>query len=381
MKITANAGELADALALAAALADDARTRKIQALGAICLTTIDAGLEIAGNVLEHALTLTAPATVETAGALAIPGGRLAALATACPRESQIEITTDGAGARALCGRSRFRLPAIPLDDLPAPLTLAAETGHVKLAREEAVKLFTRPLFAASAEPTRYYLNGIFLHDIDEGLAAVGCDGPRLCRVVVPGAGGLSQDRGLIVPRSAVKVILKLLGDKSCKRIVLRRSANLFAVEAARFAFISKLIDGTFPDYARVIPSWADNAVTVAVGDLASALERVAAVVDPDAKTMRLVGLSWTSDEPVLHLCIPGHDELADDIIDAEATGDGKVAVQIHHLRDLINELPGARIRFDAGRGMAPILVTNSDDPHVLAVQMPCVWPFERAEAA
>jgi DNA polymerase-3 subunit beta len=382
VKITASAGELAGALALAAALADDARTRKIQALGAIRLTAIDAGVEIAGNVLDHALTLTAPATIETAGALALPGGRLAALAAGCPRESQIEIAADGTGARVLCGRSRFRLPAIPQDHLPAPLSLKTETERVELAREEALKLFAQPLFAVTTEETRYYLNGVFLHDIDEGLAAVGTDGQRLCRVIIRGVVGLSRDRGLIVPRAAVKIIIKLLGDKSCERIVLRHSATLFAVEAARFAFVSKLVDGTFPDYARLLPSCADTAVTVAKADLAPAVERIAAVVDPAVKTsMQMVGLQWSSDESALHLRVPGHDDLADDVIDAEAAGVGKVAMRILHLRDLIDELPGARIRLDTNGGMGPILVTNPDNPHALAVQMPCVWPFEKSEAA
>src|SRR4051812_14154866 len=107
MKIAASAGELADRLALAAALSDDARVRRIQSLGAIRLTTSDAAVEIAANVLDHALTLTVPATVETAGALALPGERLAALAAGCPPDRQIEISADGAGASVICGRSRF----------------------------------------------------------------------------------------------------------------------------------------------------------------------------------------------------------------------------------------------------------------------------------
>jgi DNA polymerase-3 subunit beta len=332
MKITADAGELADALALAAALSDDARVRRIASLGAIRLTATDAGVEITANVLDHALVLTAPATVETAGALAMPGERLAALAAGCPGDREIEIGADGTGARIVCGRSRFRLPVIPQDELPAPLALDAETGRVELAREEALKLFAQPLFAVATEQTRYYLNGIFLHDIDGALAAAGTDGHRLCRVVIPGAAGLSQDTRLIVPRAAVKIILKLLADKSCERITLRRSATLFAVEAARFAFVSKLIDTEFPAYQRLIPQQSSgNVVTVARAELALALDRVAAVIDPGL--MRVVGLQWAPDDPVLRLCVPEHD-LADDIVDAEVEGAGKTAVQIRHLQEL-----------------------------------------------
>ena len=280
MKIAANAGEFADALALAAALSDDARVRRIQSLGAIRLTTADAAVEISANVLDHALTLTVPATVETAGALALPGERLAALAAGCPGDREIEIGADGAGARIVCGRSRFRLPAIPQDELPAPLALGQETGRVELAREEALKLFAQPLFAVSDEETRYYLNGVFLHDADGGLVAAGTDGHRLCRVI-----------------------------------------------------------------------------------------------------MRIVGLEWAPDEPVLHLRIPGHDELADDIVDVEAQGAGKTAVQIHHLRELLDELAGERIRLDTSGAGAVILVTDPDDPDTLAAQMPCRWAEQSSQAA
>jgi DNA polymerase III subunit beta len=92
--------------------------------------------------------------------------------------------------------------------------LGAETGRVELAREETLKVFERPFFAVATETTRYYLNGIFLHDLDGALVAVGTDAHRLCRVVLPGATGLSQDNRLIVPRSAVKIVVKLLADSS-----------------------------------------------------------------------------------------------------------------------------------------------------------------------
>jgi DNA polymerase-3 subunit beta len=392
MKITANAGEFADALALAAELSDDARIRRIQSLGAIRLTGACSsfsqhcendltGVEISANVLDHALTLTVPATVDASGVLALPGERLASLAAGCPRDQQIEIDADDTSARIVCGRSRFRLPVIPQDELPASLALGAETGRVELAREEALRLFAHPLFAVATDQTRYYLNGIFLHDADGGLAAAGTDGHRLCRVIVPGAAGLSQDNRLIVPRAAVKIILKLLADKSCERIVLRRSAKLFAIEAARFAFVSKLIDAEFPAYQRLILPPTGNAVTVLRAGLAMALKRVAAVIDPSVKTMRMVGLQWAPGDPALRLCVPGHDELAEDIVDAEATGAGRVAVQIHHLRELLDEFAGERIRLDTAGGGTAILVTDLNDPDVLAVQMPCRWSEQSSQAA
>jgi len=252
MKITANAGELADALALAAILGEDKRLRNLRSLEAVSLVTDVTVMKIGGNVLDFAVSIAVPADIETLGALAVSGQRLAALAAGFPRDAKIQIADDGAAARVTCGRSRFQLPVIPQDELPAAPAIGEETGRTELVREEALTLFERPFFAMGTEQTRFYLCGVLLRDSDGALAAVATDGHRLCKAIIPGGGGLSQDDRLIVPRPAVKIILKLLADKSNERIVLRRSATLLAVEAAGFSFTSKLIDTTYPDYARIV---------------------------------------------------------------------------------------------------------------------------------
>jgi DNA polymerase III subunit beta len=382
MKLAASARELADRLAAAALLIDDPRVRKIYALEAIRLTTGDGTLTISANVLDHAVALTVPATIELAGEIAVPGKRLADLAAGFPRDATMTVSSDDSAARVVCGRSRFRLPAIPQDDLPPMLALGAETGRVELAREEALKVFERPFFAVATETTRYYLNGIFLHDLDGALVAVGTDAHRLCRVVVPGATGLSQDNRLIAPRSAVKIVVKLLADSSNERIVLRRSASLLAIEAAGFTFVSRLIDANFPDYRRVIPQPSANTATVARGELAQALGRIAAVMDPQVKAVaRLVGLTWQAPEPELRLVIPGWPDLADDHIVGEVTGNGRTAMRIGYLSELLDELAGERVRLDANDAHSPMLVTDPADPEMLTVQTPCAWPFEHSQEA
>jgi DNA polymerase III subunit beta len=285
-------------------------------------------------------------------------------------------------ARVGCRRSRFRLPVVPRADLPEMLAFGAETGRVELAREEALEVFARPLFAVATEQTRYYLNGIFLHDLDGALVAVGTDAHRLCRVIVPGATGLSQDNRLIVPRSAVKIAVKLLADGSNERITLRRSATLLAIEGARFTFISKLIDATFPDYRRVVPQPSSNTATVARGELARALARIGAVLDPQVKSVsRLGGLTWRAPEAELRLCVPGWPDMADDVVAAEVTGNGRTALRIGYLAELLDELAGERVKLDANDASSPMLVTDPEDADLLTLLMPCVWPFEHSQAA
>jgi DNA polymerase III subunit beta len=188
MKIAVNAGELAGALALAAALSEDRRIKNIQSLEAVNLAADGQAITILANALDHALQLHIPATIEIPGALAVPGQRLAALAAGFSATETIHIGDGETTAHIACGRSRFRLPVIPQDELPAVPAIAQETGCVELAREEALTLFERPFFAAGTEATRYYLSGIFLRDTDDGaLMAVATDGHRLAQVTVPGA--------------------------------------------------------------------------------------------------------------------------------------------------------------------------------------------------
>jgi DNA polymerase-3 subunit beta len=380
MKFTALANAFASALALAAFAADDKRVRTIAALEAARLAADGDTVKITSNIFDHALVLSVPAVVEENGELAVPVARLAALAASFPPKREVSVQADGPTARLSCGRSHFRLPTIPVTDLPGVPAIVEVTGGVKLAREEALAVFSRPFFAASNEQTQFYLCGILLHDIDDDLIAVATDGHRLARVTLAGATGLSSDRTLIIPNSTIKVILRLLSDKNNECITLARSRTLLAVETSSFRFVSKLIDSTYPSYERLIPRPSGNAVTVDRVELAQALDRIAAVIDPAVKAMRLVGLQWALGEPALRLCIPGHD-LADDILNAEVAGTGKVALQILHLAEIAAELESERIHIDTNGNGGPVLVTDPDDSAFLALQMPCAWPFLNATAA
>jgi DNA polymerase III subunit beta len=249
MKITTTAGALADTLVLAASITEKANA----ALEAVHIKTVEGAARITANSLDHMLTLTVPATVQIEAEVAVSAGRLAALTAALPAKAAIEVEAEADDNITFIksGKSRFKLAILPPNDLPSPLKLAEEIGRVDLAREELLTLLV-PSFAVSTERTRYYLNGILLHDIDGGLAAVGTDSNQLCPVLIPGAVGLSQDRHLIVPSPALKIIAKLMANRNAERVTLRRSKTLFAVETNGAIFTTKLIDANYPAYERIV---------------------------------------------------------------------------------------------------------------------------------
>jgi DNA polymerase III sliding clamp (beta) subunit (PCNA family) len=295
VKITANVDSVAAAFTLAATLASDSqRAKKIAALEAVRITAHSAATSISANVLDHAVRITLPATIETEGEIAVSGTRLAALVESfAPADFAVDIAADKNAALIRCGGGRFRLPTLPLKDLPPIPGLSEETGRVELEREQAAGLFKRPAFAVDSEKTRNYLTGIFLHD----------------------------------------------------------------------------------DYAQLIPAASSNTVTVDRIELAHALTRVEAVSEG---RLPLVGLEWAQGEDALSLCCTGSDA-ADDVVTAEVSGIGRVALQIRLLTELLAAYPGKLIRLDSNSGADPVLISDPDDQNFLALQMPCLWA--RAMAA
>jgi DNA polymerase-3 subunit beta len=157
MKIAANAGPLARALALAASL--DASKRAFAALEAVTIASDDGEVTLTRNVLDRQISLTVPATIERSGALALPIASLAALVDGFSPTADVVIEADGPAAQIRSGRSRYKLPVVPPDSMPAPLALTAGVGAVAVSRADALALFAAGFAAAPTSDPRSYLWG------------------------------------------------------------------------------------------------------------------------------------------------------------------------------------------------------------------------------
>ena len=371
MKIVATAQSLTGALALAASLAAVSdRRQKFPALEAITLNAGgDNNVVVSANVLDFALMQTVPVEViEATGSIAVDGQCLASLIASFPDSAKVMIASDGTTASVVCGRSRFKLPVFPTDDMPAMLTID-ELGRLEFSRADMLKMLSTPLVAVGNQPSRYYLTGIFLHAVDDALIAVATDGHRLVHVIFSNSAGPVP--GLIFPRAATKIVLRLLADKRIERVTMRYSATLCAIDGPGFTFVSKLIDGVFPDYQRVIPQSSGNMVIVDRDALLRSLDRLRNVADAD-KLAVIGGLRW-SGAPALYLCLVKQPDAANDVIDAETVGVGRVGVDIRLLAELLDSFDGERVCLDTNGASGPLLITNPSDPNYLALLMPCVW--------
>jgi DNA polymerase-3 subunit beta len=360
--IKAQAGSLVRALGLAALPVREQQTRRIPALGAVRLVADGDALSVTATSFDGTIA-TRIIEAEGEGEMAVPLERVADLARHFPADAELAIVADDSTATVTSGKSRFKLPVFPIADLPERHELGEETGRVELDAKTARDLFARPAFAASTEESRFYLNGIFLHNTGGNLAAVATDGFRLCRVTTPVTMTLSTDPALIIPNEMVKTITRLIGSAS-DTVTLRRSERLFAVEGAGFTIVTKRIDATYPDYERLISFDAPNVVTTSRARLGESLARFAAVADPQAKT-HLVRLRWEAGG--LYLSTP---DGSADCLAAEVEGEAETAVQIRHLAELIGALRGDSIRLDVGGPGSLILVTDPEDENFFAGQMP-----------
>src|SRR3990170_90224 len=227
------------------------------AAGAVRLTATDLDIEVIDEV---------PADVAQAGATTVPAHMIHDIIRKLPDGAQVEIEQgpDEGRLAVLSGRSRFSLQALPPSDFPD--LAAGEFSHrFTLPAADLKFLIDKARFAISTEETRYYLNGIYLHHVEAGgtarLRAVATDGHRLAQVEVEAPEGSAGMPGIIVPRKTVLELVKLIEDTEAGMEVAL-SASKIRFLAASLTLTSKLIDGTFPDYERVIPKHNDKQLEV-----------------------------------------------------------------------------------------------------------------------
>lgn len=217
-------------------------------------------LALTATDLEVELRTQARAVSDGTGAFTLPARKLLDICKALPLDAEITLDVEGEKAVIRSGRSRFTLGLLPAQDYPAiEPSIASQVFGV----EERVlnKLIERTQFAMAQQDVRYYLNGLMLESDDGILRAVATDAHRLALCEAPSTGGGGLEFQVIVPRKAVLELGRLFGDTE-QMVQVELSSNHLRIHAKEFVFTTKLIDGKYPDYRRVIPSPSENAMTV-----------------------------------------------------------------------------------------------------------------------
>ncbi|PCJ94262.1 MAG: DNA polymerase III subunit beta [Hyphomicrobiales bacterium] len=279
-------------------------------------------------------------------------------------------TTIGDGTMALtAGHSRFTLQVLPDNEFPD--ITAGEFSHTFSLEPDALKkLIDRTQFAISTEETRYYLNGIYLHAIEQNgelvMRAVATDGHRLALADIPAPQGCENMPGIIVPRKAVGEIQKLL-DGAEDNVQLEISDSKIRISVGSVVLTSKLIDGTFPDYERVIPRNNDRDLRLDRSTFQSAVDRVSTISSERGKAVKL---TLSEDQLVLSVTNPDSGTATEELAVQYAAEELEIGFNAKYLLDIANQLKSDNALFKFSDPGMPTLVYDEADTTTLFVLMP-----------
>lgn len=338
---------------------------KLEAGGTqISLTATDMDL----SVVEQA-----DAEVGVPGATTAPAHTLYDVVRKLPEGSRVEIERAESGAELTlrAGRSTFDLPCLPAEDFPAMTDEGLEHSF-KVAAGELRKLIDRTRFAISTEETRYYLNGIFLHAIGEGasscLRAVATDGHRLARFETALPEGAEGMPPVIVPRKTIGELRKLIDEADAEaEIELALSTARIRFRVGPAVLRSRLIDGTFPDYERVIPTDNDKLLVTPTRTLSDAVDRVATI---SSEKSRAVKLSVNDGRMVLSAISPDTGRAVEEIDVAYGGEPIEIGFNARYILDMSGQIEGGDIELALADAGSPTLVRDPKDSSTLYVLMP-----------
>ena len=313
----------------------------------------------------------APAMVSRAGATTVAAHTLHEIARKLPDGAMVELVDDGIAGRleVRAGRSHFSLATLPREDFPIMASAEYQTNFACPA-PVLRRLFDKAKFAISTEETRYYLNGVYMHAATgpDGpvLRCVATDGHRLARIdaaLPPEAEGLP---GVIVPRKTVGELRKLLDDDEAT-IAVSVSETKIRFATPEVTLTSKVIDGTFPDYARVIPLGNTKRLEVDAAEFAQAVDRVATV---SSERSRAVKLALEDDRLVLSVNAPNSGAADEEL--AVAYGDERLEIGFNakYLLEIAGQVDRENAVFLFNSAGDPTLMREGNDETAVYVVMP-----------
>lgn len=347
------------------------RRNTIPILANILLRARDGNISLAATDMDLEIGETLAGTVSRAGELTVSAHMLYDIVRKLPETATVELErADNSNQLTLkAGRSQFKLGTLPVEDFPL---MREDTLATRFTMPAATLrgMIDRTRFAISTEETRYYLNGIYIHTTkSQGksvLRAVATDGHRLARVEIEAPEGTADLPGVIIPRKTVNELRKLL-DETNDAVTIELAPTKIRVTFGDVTLTSKLIDGTYPDYERVIPAGNDKVMNVATKELAQAVDRVATVSTEKSRAIKLalskglLAITAQSAESG-----SANEELEVDYQDSKL----EIGFNARYLLDIAQQIGGETTRVVLADAGAPALVEDPADATSLFVLMP-----------
>jgi DNA polymerase-3 subunit beta len=325
----------------------------------------DGSIRLMATDLDLQVDESVPANIAQPGAITVSAHTFFDIVRKLPEGSQIELSAADGKMQVVAGRARFNLSTLPRDDFPVIAEGDLPT-RFELPAATLRQIIDKTRFAISSEETRYYLMGIFLHIADDQLKAAATDGHRLARVTVPKPDGADGMPDVIVPRKCVAELRKLL-DELEGTVELSLSPTKIRFVLGHAVLTSKLIDGTFPDYNRVIPTANDKLLKLDPKSFAAGVDRVSTIA---SEKTRAVKIGVDRDKVTLSVTSP-ENGLATEELAADYSSDGiEIGFNARYLLDILHEIEGDSVEVHLADAAAPTLLRENDKSSALYVLMP-----------
>ncbi|WP_424943786.1 DNA polymerase III subunit beta [Aliiroseovarius crassostreae] len=369
MKISIERGALLKAVAQAQSVVE--RRNTIPILANVLIEAEGDSVSFRATDLDIEVVDKTAAMVERAGATTVAAVTLHEIVRKLPDGALVQLTDDGATGRLTveAGRSNFSLATLPKEDFPV-MASSEYSANFSAPAPVLRRLFDKSKFAISTEETRYYLNGVYMHVSDaEGgkvLRAVATDGHRLARIDAELPAGAEEMPGVIVPRKTVGELRKLLDDDDAT-IAVSVSETKVRFATPAITLTSKVIDGTFPDYTRVIPTGNTRKMEVDASEFAQAVDRVATV---SSERSRAVKLQLDEDRLVLSVNAPDAGAAEEELVVAYGDERLEIGFNAKYLLEIASQVDRENATFMFNNSGDPALMREGNDTSAVYVVMP-----------
>jgi DNA polymerase III subunit beta len=328
----------------------------------------DGSIRLMATDLDLQINESVEAQVETAGSTTVSAHTLFDIARKLPEGSQVSLEAADGKMAINAGRARFNLSTLPRDDFPVIAEGELPTKF-DLPAATLRQIIDSTRFAISTEETRYYLNGIFMHvtdDADPVLKAAATDGHRLARVTVARPEGAAGMPDIIVPRKCIAELRKLLDEvDGTVEVSLSPSKIRFVLGAA--VLTSKLIDGTFPDYSRVIPTGNDKLLRIDPKSFMEGVDRVATIA---SEKTRAVKMAVEKDKITLSVTSPENGTATEEVPGDYSSDPIEIGFNARYLMEILQQVSSDTVEVHLADAAAPTLIRENDKAAALYVLMP-----------
>ena len=340
------------------------RRQTMPILSNVLIIARDGQLSVTATDLEVELVAQAEIDVEDGGEITVSGRKLLDICKALPEGSDIHFSLSGEKLSVRAGRSKFNLATLPAAEFPVVEDIKAGQT-ISVSQEALGHLIEKTHFSMAQQDVRYYLNGMLLETSGRHLRAVATDGHRLalCQVELDGAD--FEEQQVIVPRKGVLELQRLMSGEGDLNIEL--GSNHIRIQLEGIRFTSKLIDGKFPDYDRVIPKESVNELKANRSEFRDALQRTAILSNEKYRGIRLV----IRDSGVILQAHNPEQEEAEEELEVEYSGeDIEIGFNVNYLLDALGAVEGDIVTLSVQDSNSSCLIRQPGNEDSTFVVMP-----------